>query len=170
MKTKDILDAWSTNKDRLFMYQRFQSDTPKPCVVVGFHTVPAVTTGLYRDRKPAQRFVDILYYGYHDEGEAMRVSARNLELSYHETLAEYREVKRRRDESDAHRLEVYRKLVADFEEVAKALCLGVRLTEEWNGGRMVPRVVGSVEDYTALLGTLRDAKRYYDTLATEEAV
>ena len=182
MQTKDILDEWSKNKERLFMYQRYESDTPRPCEVVGFITEPAVTTGNRWDRKPARKWVEVRMFHPHDwspptqdengawvkpEGTITRVPARTLTASCHETWAgsaeRWHKNRTERAERDAQR-ERFRDELA---EISDALHLNLRPSTNLYGEVCV---AGNLDDLFRLVATLRDAQRFYETLAQDEAV
>lgn len=182
MQTKDILDEWAKNKERLFMYQRYESDTPRPCEVVGFVTEPAVTTGNRWDRKPARKWVEVrMFYPLahipptqdengawvKPEGTIRRVPARTLTASYHETWAHSAESWDKNRTARAERNAHLGRFRDELREISDALHLNLRPSTNLYDEVCV---AGNLDDLFRLVATLRDAQRFYETLAQDEAV
>jgi len=178
MKTKDILGAWSKNRNNLFMYQRYQSSPTIPCEVVGFHTEPAVNGRYAWERKPEQKLVEIrllpslAYWRVGDDlptwdrdtRQTMRVSARYLDDSYYPTWQEYADACVKQGQARADKAEQNRQFTEEVEQVGKALCLKLTV-EQGKYGQLV--LSGDIERVVA---TLRDAMRFYETIAQEQGV
>lgn len=179
MKTKDILDAWSTDKEHLFFHQRFQSSTPTPCEVIGFHTEPAVTDGPRYARRPERKTVEVRMF--HNlahmrprrdengeiakpEGTIVRVPTREIHPCPWTTWTEYGESMERHHDAKEARAVARQDLVRGVREIAEALGIQLTIGQTQFGKDYISG------DLSSLVATLRDAKRYYETLATEEAV
>jgi hypothetical protein len=168
MQTKEVLTEWSKNKEQVFMYRRYEGTSQAECVVVGFHTETGRTGYSKWDKKPDRMWVDIINYSYNDrKGRAERVLARYLTTTAYKSIVEYHEQK---DKWELERLDTVQKkkqLTEDFAEVCKSLSLGLRIEDVNRHGYYQTMVVGDMEAFISLLGTLRDAKQYYDSIVEE---
>lgn len=168
MQTKEVLTEWSKNKEQVFMYRRYEGTSPSECVVVGFHTETGRTGYSKWDKKPDRMWVDIMDYSSNREiGTPKRVLARYLTTTAYKSIKEYHEQK---DKWALERLEISKakkQLTEDFAEVCKSLSLGLRIEDVNRYGHYQTMVVGDMEAFISLLGTLRDAKQYYDSIVEE---
>jgi hypothetical protein len=167
MQTKEVLTAWSKNKEQVFMYQRYGFTSQAECVVVGFHTETGRTGRSKWDKKPDRMWVDIINYSYDKQGREERVLARYLSTTEYKSIKEYHEQKEKWALQRLDTAQKKKQLTEDFAEVCKSLSLRLRIEDVNRYGYYQPMVVGELQELINLLGTLRDAKKYYDSIVEE---
>ena len=168
MQTKEVLTIWSKNKEQVFMYRRYKSSASQACVVVGFHTETGRMGRSKWDTLPDRMWVDVMDYSSNKEiGTPKRVLGRYLSETSYKSIKEYQLTQ---DKWALERLEISKAKTAlktEFAEVCKSLCLNLKIEDVKRYGFYEPMVVGDMEALTRLLGTLRDAKQYYDSIVEE---
>lgn len=165
MQTKEVLTEWSKNKEQVFMYRQYKHTRSSECVVVGFYTETGRMGRSKWDTKPDRMVVEIMDYSY-TTPRVERVLARYLSTTSHKSITEYREYKERIEKAQSEKANTFQALKAEFEEISKELGMTIRIDVTSRNSTYGSLVCAS-GNLAILIATLRDAKKYYDSIVEE---